>query len=74
MLQLFMGEKNGNQRIHLAKWLDIAKPKCWVVGASNTYIFGKSLATKNLRNLLMKDSSWKKLIEQKYISPDSLLD
>jgi len=51
------GGRHDNPGLHLAKWLDIAKPKDmggW--GLQHIHLFGESLGIKILWNLLTKDS------------------
>jgi hypothetical protein len=69
------GGRHDNPGIHLAKWIDIANPKDmggW--GLQHIHLFGKSLETKSLWNLLTKDSFWKQVIEHKYIAPGKFMD
>jgi len=40
-------------------------------GLKHIHLLGKSLTTKSLWNLLIKDSLWKKVVEEKYIVPRS---
>jgi hypothetical protein len=60
---------------HLARWKIIDTPKSqggW--GLKYIHYFGRSLATKSLWNLLTKENIWRRIIIQKYIAPNSLLD
>jgi hypothetical protein len=53
----------------------IARPKDmggW--GLKNIHLFGISLATKSLWNLITKESLWKRIIIQKYIAPGTLIN
>eukprot|EP01018_Ginkgo_biloba_P002298 Gb_28324 [translate_table: standard] len=60
---------------YLAKLQLIASPKGlggW--GLKNIHLFRQSLAAKSLWLLISKESLWRRIIIQKYIAPNSLID
>ena len=71
---LWSGDKD-HYVVPWVKWEKIAVPKSlggW--GLKNVFIFSKALAAKGVWRLLTTNSLWKEVVEQKYISPRSIVD
>jgi len=66
--------KNDRIGFHLEKWQLLTKPKLGGWGLKKIFSFGRSSVAKSLWNLISKEGLWKKILVQKYLAPDSLLD